>query len=116
MTTSAGSHDTTMNIYASDYVGVGRFQGVPAQFPNCMSCHGATPSFVNIFNKWQESGHAKFFKHNIDSGSAGYGVNCFPCHTTGYNHNLKVDNHGFDDVALLWDGFGRSPNTISSIH
>ncbi len=118
MTTSAGSHDTTMNIYSSDYVGVGRFQGVPAQFPNCMSCHGATPSFVNIFNKWQETGHATIFKHNIDSGSSGYGVNCFPCHTTGYNHNLKVNNNGFDDVAFtlgwVWNG-PPNPNKFDSL-
>jgi hypothetical protein len=73
-----------------------------------MSCHGATPSFISIFNRWKVSGHANFFKYNIDSGSASYGLNCIPCHTTGYNHNLKVDNHGFDDVAAtlgwVWSG------------
>ena len=118
MTTSAGSHDTTMNIYASDYVGVGRFQGVPAQFPNCMSCHGATPSFVNIFNKWQETGHSKKFKRDIDSGSTTYALRCFPCHTTGYDHNIKADNHGFDDVArtLGWVWIGPpNPNKFDSL-
>ncbi len=99
MTTSAGSHDTTMKIYSSDYVGTGRFDNVPAVFPNCMSCHGATPSFITIFDKWKNTRHAVSFASYIDSGSAGFGLNCFPCHTTGYNHNLKVDNHGFDDVA-----------------
>jgi Secretion system C-terminal sorting domain len=108
MNTSAGSHDTTTKIYAADFVGVGRFGGIAAQYPNCMSCHGATPSFVNIYNKWEQTGHANMFRFNIDSGSASYGLNCFPCHTVGYNHNLKVDNHGFDDVAAVlgwvWQG------------
>jgi predicted CXXCH cytochrome family protein len=118
MTTSAGSHDTTMNIYAADYVGVGRYQGVPAQYPNCMSCHGATPSFVTIFNKWQETGHATKFKRDIDSGSSSYALRCFPCHTTGYDHNLKADNHGFDDVArtLGWVWIGPpNPNKFDSL-
>lgn len=118
MTTSAGSHDTTMNIYASDYVGVGRFQGVPAQFPNCMSCHGASPTFINIFNKWQETGHAKKFKRDIDSGATYYATRCFPCHTTGYDHNIKADNHGFDDVArtLGWIWIAPpNPNKFDSL-
>ena len=108
MNTSAGSHDTTIKIYSADFVGVGNFQGVPAVYPNCMSCHQGMTEFLNIFNEWKETGHANVFRYNIDSGSAGYGVNCFPCHTVGYNHNLRVDNHGFDDVAAtlgwVWQG------------
>ncbi len=111
MTTSAGSHDTTINVYSSDFVGTGRFDNVPAVYPNCMSCHGATPSFVAIFDRWKVTRHAVSFSSYIDSGSAGFGLNCFPCHTTGYNHNLKVDNHGFDDVAasLNWVWAQHSP-------
>lgn len=108
MNTSSGSHDTTIKIYSADFVGVGNFQGVPAQYPNCMSCHQGMQEFVNIFNKWKESGHANMFRYNIDSGSTHYSSSCFPCHTVGHDHNLTVDNHGFDDVAatLGWIWYG----------
>jgi len=111
MTTSAGSHDTTMNIYSSDFVGTGRFDNVPAVYPNCMSCHGATPSFVAIFDKWKTTRHAISFASYVDSGSSSFAVRCFPCHVTGYDHNLKADNHGFDDVAttLGWSWTQHSP-------
>jgi hypothetical protein len=108
MSTSAGSHDTTTTIYSGEFVGTGGFDGIAPVYPNCMLCHQGMPRFAAIFNRWKVSGHANFFRINIDSGSAGYGVNCFPCHTTGYNHNLKVNNHGFDDVAAtlgwVWVG------------
>jgi hypothetical protein len=99
MTTTGGSHDTTTKIYAANFVGVGNFDGVPAQYPNCMSCHGSTPKFIAIFNKWKESGHATIFKRQITSGSAYYSTSCMKCHTTGYDHNLVAANNGFDDVA-----------------
>jgi hypothetical protein len=111
MNTSAGSHDTTMRIYSSDFVGTGRFDNVPAVFPNCMSCHGATPSFVTIFDKWKITRHAVSFADYVDSGSTSFATRCFPCHTTGYDHNLRADNHGFDDVALSlgWSWSQHSP-------
>jgi len=111
ITTSTGSADTTLKIFASDWVGVGNFQGVPAAFPNCMTCHAGMPAFLSIFNRWKESGHANMFRYNIDSGAAYYGTGCFPCHTTGYDHSLWNDNHGFDDVArtLGWNWANFSP-------
>jgi hypothetical protein len=62
ITTASGTDDTTITIYAAKYVGVGNFDGVPAQYPNCMSCHAAMPEFADIFNSWKTSGHAQRFK------------------------------------------------------
>jgi len=111
ITTSTGTKDTTIKIYSADFVGVGGFYNVPAAYPNCMSCHAATPAFVDIFNRWKVSGHANIFRFNIDSGSAGYGTSCMKCHTSGSDHNLFVDNGGFDDRArtLGWSWSNFSP-------
>ncbi|MCB0722614.1 MAG: T9SS type A sorting domain-containing protein [Ignavibacteriae bacterium] len=105
VTTSSGTHDTTAKIYASTYVGVGGFDGVAAQFPNCMSCHGNTPKFQDIFNRWKTTKHANSFKDNITSGSSSYGTESFRLHTLGYDHFMFANNDGFDDRAsqLGWD-------------
>lgn len=105
ITTASGTDDTTITIYAAKYVGVGNFDGVAAQYPNCMSCHGAMPKFQDIFTRWQNSGHATIFKRGIDGQPAYYSNSCFKCHTVGYNHDLAANNNGFDDVAaqLGWD-------------
>jgi hypothetical protein len=105
ITTSSGSKDTTMNIYAANFVGTGNFAGVPATYPNCMSCHQGMPNFAGIFNRWKVSGHANLFRFEIDSGSASYSTNCMKCHVTGPDHNSTVGNNGFDDVArsLGWN-------------
>jgi len=99
MTTSGGTKDTTKKIYASNFVGVGNYAGVPAAYPNCMTCHSGTPVFADIFNRWKSSGHATMFKRSIDSGAAYYTTACMKCHTTGMDHNLVNNNNGFDDVA-----------------
>ncbi len=111
MVTSSGSVDTTANVYVSTYVGTGGFANIPPAYPNCMSCHQYMSEFVDIFNRWKVSGHGTSFSVYIDSGSTSFGTNCFPCHTEGYNHNLKVDNNGFDDVAarLGWVWSNYSP-------
>lgn len=93
------SKDTTATIVSANYVGTGGFGGIAPQFPNCMSCHQNMQPFQGIFDRWKVSGHANWFRFNIDSGSSSYGTSCMKCHTTGYNHNLVVNNHGFDDVA-----------------
>ena len=49
--TSTGSKDTTVDVYASTFVGTGGFDNIPATFPNCMSCHGTTPKFTDLFNR-----------------------------------------------------------------
>jgi hypothetical protein len=109
ITTSSGSKDTTYDVYAANFVGTGNFQGVPAVYPNCMTCHAGMPAFVSIFDRWKNSGHANLFKFEIDSGSATYSTNCMKCHVTGTDHNSTVDNHGFDDVARTlgwnWNNF-----------
>lgn len=101
ITTSSGSKDTTAKIYAAKYVGVGGFDSVAAQFPNCMSCHGSTPKFQNIFNRWKNTKHATTFKTNIVSGPSNYGTNSFKLHTMGYDHNIVASNDGFDDRASM---------------
>jgi hypothetical protein len=108
MTTTAGSKDTTMNIIASKYVGVGNFAGVPDVFPNCMSCHKSMSRFVDIFNRWKVSGHANRFKYQVDS-AASYSTSCMKCHTIGYDQNKFALNNGFDDVARTLGWVWTSP-------
>lgn len=111
ITTASGTDDTTITIYAANYVGVGNFDGVPATYPNCMSCHAGMPKFVEIFNRWEESGHATRFKGGIDGNPAYYSSSCFKCHTVGYNHDLAANNNGFDDVGatLGWSWTNYAP-------
>ncbi len=97
--TSTGTKDTITSIYSSNYVGTGGFDNVNAQYPNCMSCHGSTPQFQGIFDKWKVSGHATTFKRNITTGGSFFGTSCFRCHTTGYDQNIVAENNGFDDKA-----------------
>jgi PKD repeat protein len=97
ITTAGGTDDTTKTIYVSNFVGVGNFEGVLAQYPNCMICHQNTEKFVEIFDKWKISGHANFFKRMITQGPPSYSTECMSCHTIGFNP--EADNNGFDDVA-----------------
>lgn len=99
ITTASGTHDTTVSFYSANYVGVGNFEGIAAQYPNCMSCHGSTPSFISIFNAWKETGHALKFRNGLNANPIYYNASCFKCHTTGYDHNNQASNDGFDDVA-----------------
>jgi hypothetical protein len=109
ITTASGTHDTTTTIYSATFVGVGNFAGISTQYPNCMTCHQNHPNFVEIYNRWSESGHANIFNRQITAGSAGYSTSCVKCHTTGYDHNLTANNNGFDDVAAQlgwnWDDY-----------
>lgn len=110
-TTSSGTKDTTVTVYASTYVGTGGFDNVPAAYPNCMSCHGTTPKFQDIFNRWKVTGHATSFKTGISTLNSGFGLSCFKCHTMGYDQNIVADNNGFDDKArqLGWNWSSYSP-------
>lgn len=109
--TSTGTKDTTTNIYSAKHVGTGGFDNVAAQYPNCMSCHGSTPQFQDIFNRWKVTSHANVFKNNITAGSSTYGINLFKVHTVGYDHNIVAENNGFDDKAreLGWNWANYSP-------
>ncbi len=111
ITTSSGTKDTTVDVYASTFVGTGGFDNIPAAFPNCMSCHGTTPEFTNIFDRWKVSGHATSFKTGISTSNSGFGPSCFKCHTMGYDHNIVASNNGFDDkaVELGWNWSSYSP-------
>ncbi len=106
--TASGTHDTTINIYSSNYMGVGNFDGVTGQFPSCTSCHSTSSWFVPIYDNWKNSPHAQMFKTMVTSGPAYYSTACMKCHTTGYDHNNTANNNGFDDVALTlgWTWYG----------
>jgi hypothetical protein len=98
--TTSGTADTTLNIYSSEFVGVGKFDGTSANFPQCMSCHSSEPAnFTEIFDKWKVSGHATKFKRDIDDPNGHINPNCFKCHTVGTDHNIQASNNGFDDIA-----------------
>jgi len=111
VTTSSGSKDTTVTIYGSTFVGTGGFDNVPAVFPNCMSCHGTTPQFTAIFDRWKVSKHATTFKSKITAGPTSYGIEQFRVHTLGYNHFNITNNNGFDDKAteLGWNWTNYAP-------
>lgn len=111
VTTSSGTKDTTTTVYAATYVGTGGFDNVPAAYPNCMSCHGTTPKFQDIFNRWKLTGHATSFKTGISTLNSGFGTFCFKCHTMGYDQNIVADNNGFDDKArqLGWNWTNYAP-------
>ena len=112
ITTALGTDDTTQSVFAADYIGVGNFEGIAGSFPKCMTCHGSTPKFTEIYDRWKVSGHANIFNIEITTGAAYYSTSCMKCHTTGYDHNLAAANGGFDDVAAslgwVWQG---PPNT-----
>src|ERR1035437_1817871 len=101
MVTPTGSHDTSITITASYYVGVGNFEGVSALWPQCMSCHANYPEFVAIFDTWKVTPHAKIFQEQLVlAPPAGhYSTSCTPCHTTGTDNHVVANNGGFDDVA-----------------
>ena len=111
MVAGSTSKDTTANFVSANFVGTGGFYGEPPVPPNCMSCHQGIPPGPDIFNRWKNSGHANIFRFNIDSGASSYSTSCMKCHTTGYNHNQVVNNHGFDDVAASvgWSWSNWSP-------
>ena len=116
MVTTAGTKDTTCNVYGSKFVGVGNFEGIAASYPQCMTCHASMSNFLAIFNNWKTSGHAKIFKWNIDSGSTSYSTSCMKCHVTGYERNKVATNGGFDDVAksLGWIWSQHSPPHVKN--
>lgn len=97
--TEKGSHDTTLTIYSADYIGNPAFDGVQPQGINCMTCHSSNSKFADIYDRWQTSGHANIFKTEITTGAAYYGTSCMKCHTVGYDHNVAIENNGFDDNA-----------------
>lgn len=116
ITTATGTHDTTVSIFAGEYVGVGGFEGIGPSYPQCYTCHSGTPAFDDIFARWEVSGHANIFNYEIEYGAAYYSTSCMKCHTTGYDHNVAADNGGFDDVALAlgWDWANYSPPAVGN--
>src|SRR4030095_4520817 len=109
--TSTGTEDTTETIYGATYVGVGGYDGLPAAYPNCMSCHQNSEPFQSIFNKWKVSGHATRFKVGITTTGNTYSTSCMKCHTIGYDQNIFALNDGFDDRArdLGWNWTNYNP-------
>ncbi len=114
--TSTGSHDTSITITSSYFVGVGNFDGVAAIWPQCMTCHASMPEFQAIFTTWQNTPHATLFKTEVNippSAGGHYTSSCFPCHTVGSDNHLVVNNGGFDDIAQQL-GWVWNPATANS--
>lgn len=99
VTTTGGTHDTTMTFVAGNYVGVGGFDGIAGTFPKCMTCHTSNPTFSGIFNRWKDSKHGLALKREMTGTNSHFGPTCLKCHTTGTDHNLASVNGGFDDLA-----------------
>jgi len=99
VTTTGGTHDTTMTFVAGNYVGVGGFDGIAGTFPKCMTCHTSNPTFSGIFNRWKDSKHGLALKREMTGTNTHFGPACLKCHTTGTDHNLASVNGGFDDLA-----------------
>jgi hypothetical protein len=114
--TSTGTKDTTETIYGATFVGTGNFDGVPAAYPNCMTCHAGNEPFQTIFNKWKVSGHANRFKTAITATGSTYSTSCMKCHTVGYDQTLVAENGGFDDRArqLGWIWANYNPPKASN--
>lgn len=115
ITTSAGTNVDTVTLYASNYIGVGNFEGVTGSAPRCMMCHtnatGTTPSLTPIWTAWSTSAHAQSFKNKItDPAQTHFGTSCYKCHTTGSDNNLVVSNGGFDDIAASLNWVIGTPN------
>src|SRR4030095_13942010 len=85
-------------------------------FPNCMSCHGSTPKFQDIFNRWKVTKHATTFKTKITTGPSLYGIEQFRVHTLVYDQYITADNSGFDDKAreLGWNWTNYAPPKSSN--
>lgn len=99
VTTTGGTHDTTMTFVSGNFVGVGGFDGVAGSFPKCMTCHTSNPTFSGIFNRWKDSKHGLALKKEMTGTNTHFGPTCLKCHTTGTDHNLAAVNGGFDDLA-----------------
>jgi hypothetical protein len=117
ITTAVGVNTDTATLYASTYLGVGNFDGVAGTGLRCMACHtnaqGTTASMSAIFSKWSSSMHAVSFKNKItDSTQTHFGANCYKCHTTGSDHNIVVNNNGFDDIASKLGWTIGTPNSL----
>lgn len=106
ITTTAGTHDTTVTITAAEYTGVGGVGGVPPSVAQgqCAGCHGGTfPGLADMATPWRSSGHATMFQRGIDGAVASYySGNCISCHTTGYYTAPEANNKGFDDLRTLY--------------
>lgn len=95
---TVGAKDTSVSIVAAKYIGVDR-NGVALDKLNCATCHSSLAK-PEVFAEWKDSGHAKMFESGMNGvNGAGWGANCFRCHTVGYNSNAAAVNDGFDDVA-----------------
>jgi hypothetical protein len=90
---TAGGKDTSLTVIASNFTGTNR-HNLSGAAMNCATCHSSGTAFTS----WKESKHAKMFENAMNGLKGSYwGVNCFKCHTVGYN--LSAANNGFDNVA-----------------
>lgn len=106
VTTSAGSHSTTLVITSAKFSGAGSVGGVTPNLGagQCAGCHSGVIQPDKV-TPWKTSGHADIFKEGI-TGQLGssYASYCMPCHTIGYDTQPTSTNNGFDDqmTAVGW--------------
>ncbi|MBI4536078.1 MAG: T9SS type A sorting domain-containing protein [Ignavibacteriae bacterium] len=87
--------DTTVTLSAGRFMGTDRHNLAGAPL-HCGACHSGGAQFQS----WKNSGHAKIFENGMNGvNGAGWGANCFKCHTAGFNLGTTAANGGFDDVA-----------------
>lgn len=86
--------ESTWNVFASTYIGVGGMTSEPPAYPQCGTCH------ADKGKAWYQTAHATMFSRSIDGMTSDhYGPNCVSCHTTGFNNRPEAVNGGFDDVV-----------------
>lgn len=89
----------TIALYAGTYNGIIVGQdndGLPLTDPVCNSCHGVLGIAADQFEPWSQTGHARIFSDQLDTGTH-YGPNCFSCHTVGFDPDR--DNEGADEAS-----------------
>lgn len=105
ITTATGTADTTIEVMAGTFVGVGIWTEVLETGTSGCGCHNATVT------EWVNSAHPTLFKDGINGvASDHYNEGCIECHTLGYNHDPEAVNGGFDDVQATtgWE-FPETP-------
>jgi len=98
---SAGStsQPAELKIEVATYVGVGGLDGKAAQAPQCAACHADRAAA-----QWAKTGHANFFKEQLDTNpTQHYGPTCIVCHTVGNYPQATADTGGFAAVAKKLD-------------
>ncbi len=107
---TSGATTGTINVVASEWVGVGTIGGSTAASPQCGACHDGVVQDDQLTG-WQATEHASQFEDSMSLyASLSPEPYLLPYHTVGYN--TGADNSGFDDLALDY-GFEFTSTAIT---